>query len=314
MVYYHCECCNYDCRNNQSYMTHIKSKRHNIAIKLSKGEPIAEKIYECDLCNKSYNLYNSFYYHKKICAIRREEETMQRLADIIIKNCKTTVDSPIDSNSTTADSTTISSHNTTADSPTISSHNTTADSHNTTTTTTSNSHNPTTITTSNSNNTTTTNNNITLVMPFGKVDLSMITDEMKMQLLSTGHCAVGNLMDMVYSFPQNNNIHLYDKRNKLVHYVTVDNKIKVAKLNTIIALLAESNAERVDEFYEQFYDDMDYRNQYTAKILHNIHSNESKRADKLLKYEIIVECIVNEIAPVAKKNIEKLRKQNSTGD
>ena len=76
MVYFHCDCCNYDCKSKQNYDNHIKSKKHLTAFGLVNNvqestnpttkvsTSLASK---CDYCNKQFTSDTAFSKHKTSC-------------------------------------------------------------------------------------------------------------------------------------------------------------------------------------------------------------------------------------------------------
>jgi hypothetical protein len=161
------------------------------------------------------------------------------------------------------------------------------------------------ITTNNINLTQNNNNNI-IIMPFGSEDLSMIPPDMQKYIISRGFSAYSILLDELYKNPQNNNIHLYDKRNKLVKYLDADKKVKVTKFKEIVEDIVYANIDRIDEFLDEHYDSLDdKKKKYAAKLMDE-HSNITKKKDRLKEYNTITDCKLNEIAPQCKKNFQKL--------
>lgn len=158
------------------------------------------------------------------------------------------------------------------------------------------------------NNTNTTNNYF--IMPFGKEDLSMISDDKRKYIISRGFSAYSILLDEVYKHPQNNNVHFYDKRNQLVRYLDSNGNIRITKFKDAIEDIVYTNFDRIDEFLEEHIDSLsDKERKYAAK-LQDAHTNESKKLEKLKEYNVISECKMNEIAPQCKKNFVKLSQIN----
>ena len=301
MVYYHCIYCNYNGNSKRDEDRHVKSKKHLSTFKLANNiqEPIkVSKVYDCDLCDKQYSSSDSLYKHKKMCAIRRADEVIKLQAEELIKQQTITNTTTNSHNPNTTTATNSHNPNTTT-ATTTQSHNpvtTTTQSHNTTNTTT-NSHNTTT------NNTT----NITIVTPLGKEDLTMLTDDIKMKILSFGHCAFQKLIDTIYSNHKNVNVHLYNKRRDLVRYLE-GNNIRVGKRKDIILAIAELNADLLDLYYDELHDDMGDHDKYLATLLHEVHRDTVKRAEKMIIYKKIVECKINEMERIAKRNFGILLK------
>lgn len=164
--------------------------------------------------------------------------------------------------------------------------------------------------TQNNTNTTNTTNNNYFIMPFGKEDLSMISDDKRKYIISRGFSAYSILLDELYKYPQNNNIHFYDKRNQLVRYVDNNGNIRITKFKDAIEDIVYTNFDRIDEFLEEHIDSLSEKERKYAAKLQYAHTNESKKMEKLKEYNVISECKMNEIAPQCKKNFAKLSQIN----
>ena len=86
---YVCESCHFKCSKNSNYINHLNTKKHHKNIK---GDSVGDKgdkiyIYNCAICNKSYNSRNGLWKHKKKCNNNQTDE------ESIIINKKLTQDS-----------------------------------------------------------------------------------------------------------------------------------------------------------------------------------------------------------------------------
>lgn len=163
--------------------------------------------------------------------------------------------------------------------------------------------------TNNNINLTQNNTNNIIIMPFGCEDLSMLTDDKRKYIISRGLSAYSILLDEVYKHPQNHNVHLYDKRNKLVKYLDSNNNIKVVKFKDAIEDIVYTNLDRIDDFLEEHFDSLDdKKKKYAAKLMES-HTNVTKKKDKLKEYNTITDCKINEIAPQCKKNFQTLNQK-----
>ena len=63
------------------------------------------------------------------------------------------------------------------------------------------------------------------------------------------HCKCNVCLEDKY--PQNNNVHFYDKRNQLVRYVDSNNNIRITKFKDAIEDIVYTNFDRIDYFLEE---------------------------------------------------------------
>ena len=144
-------------------------------------------------------------------------------------------------------------------------------------------------------------------MPFGQEDLSMISDDIRKNIITRGYCAFGALLDEIYKYPQNNNIHLYDKRNGLVKYIDTNQNVKVTKLKTVIEDIVGNNFDRIDYFIDEHIDTVDSRLKKYVEKLRDAHTDREEKRKRKDKYAEVSVCKLNEIAGECKANFEKLK-------
>lgn len=312
MVYYFCEACSIECHSNRHFNTHINTKKHlaNIDIKSTTTIPTTiSTTNTCIYCKATYTYksglsshmkkcetYNTVINFGKIIGLQKKDmikffaninDNKQLVKDIIAKPIST--EQHVINNSTTNNTNTTNNNTNTNTNNTNTTHN--------------NSHN-TTNTTNNTNSNNTTNNNIVMIMPFGQEDLSMITDEMRKNIITRGHCAYEHLLNEIYKHPQNHNVFYGNKRNKMVKYLDTDHKLRVKKEKEIIEDIVSTNVDRLDSFVDDHIESLDTKQKKYAGILKDIHSDKVVRRKKKDDYAVQTQCKLDEITPECRTTVK----------
>jgi hypothetical protein len=92
--------------------------------------------------------------------------------------------------------------------------------------------------------------NITIV-PFGKEDLSMLTDEIKKKIVEREKRAFITLIDETYKNDKNLNIFVSDKRNGLVKYLDENNQVQQSLLKVKAEEFMEKNKRIIDDLIDE---------------------------------------------------------------
>jgi hypothetical protein len=102
----------------------------------------------------------------------------------------------------------------------------------------------------NTQNNITVTQNITIV-PFGKEDLSMLTDEIKKKIVEREKRAFITLIDETYKNDKNLNIFVSDKRNGLVKYLDENNQVQQSLLKIKAEEFMEKNKRIIDDLIDE---------------------------------------------------------------
>ena len=95
--------------------------------------------------------------------------------------------------------------------------------------------------------------NITIV-PFGKEDLSMLTDEIKKKIVEREKRAFITLINEKYKNDKNYNIYVSDKRNGLVKFLDENNQVQQALLKVKAEEFMELNKKLIDNMIDEYLD------------------------------------------------------------
>jgi hypothetical protein len=79
---YTCTCCDYKTFRQSSYNTHLKSEKH--IRNANNPNPDTTARYVCE-CGKRYQVYNSFFYHKRACMFVPKSDETALTIDMIEK-------------------------------------------------------------------------------------------------------------------------------------------------------------------------------------------------------------------------------------
>ena len=297
MVFFHCDYCNVDCKTRKAFDKHIVLSSHIYFVKLKKEnlnhssmntKNIECADLKCSYCAKLYKHNTSLSRHITICPKKNNMLDVCNQFNIPLGIFKGLL------HRLNTDPTSIEFLNDSATCPPIQpiAINTVTNSHNTTNTT------------NNTNSNNTTNNNIVMIMPFGQEDLSMITDEMRKNIITRGHCAYEHLLNEIYKHPQNHNVFYGNKRNKMVKYLDTDHKLRVKKEKEIIEDIVSTNVDRLDSFVDDHIESLDTKQKKYAGILKDIHSDKVVKRKKKEDYAVQTQCKLDEITPECRTTVK----------
>jgi len=191
-----CETCRVEYKTKRSFYIHINSKQHIEKLKQKTIQPadITEQLdesHKCKYCNTDYKYKTGLSNHLKKCITYTTLIEYGKGLDLDkagsidlftkLKHDKELVKSILSSKVRTP----------------IENMNTNNITQNTTTNNVTNSHNITNNLTNSQNTINNTTNNLVMIMPFGQEDLSMITDDIQKQIITSGHCAFEKLLLLI---------------------------------------------------------------------------------------------------------------------
>lgn len=304
---FHCDLCKFNCKDKRTFYSHLKKPYHinlvtlhnaanlqNQSVLTSPQEVQEDITYKCIFCDASYRHRSSLSRHTATC---KRQSILKSLPDLdtmsntdalkLIDKLKINTGNPATDSSSTSNQEEQGPPNKGNAQHNIITNNITQN-------------NNTII--NNINQT----NNIFVLTPFGKEDLSMLTDDIKKHIITRGTNAFGILLDEIYKHPQNNNIYLYDKRNGLVKYVDTNKNIKITKLKHAISELVDINFDRLDDYMDDYYDEIEEK---LVKYVDKLKKSHTDKDDKKIykdKYLEVSLCKLNEISPVCKQNFKTL--------
>jgi hypothetical protein len=187
-----------------------------------------EELYNCDICNKNYSTNSNLLRHKKKCITDQTEVERQEI------NLDNVQNSNLD----------VNSNNTT---------------NNNTTNNNTNSNN-----TINSNNTTTNINVPDFIYPFGYEDISYISDDEKLRILTSTR-AIIEALKVIYSKPQNCNIYRPNANKDNISIISLELKESIDNNHNQNNIISSKN--NLDDIVSEI--DIDNRNINLEESIHN---------------------------------------------
>ena len=140
----------------------------------------------------------------------------------------------------------------------------------------------------NTNNTNTNiQNNVNLNI-FGKENLSMLTDEVKKELIKGSYKMMPKLLEMIYfnkKFPENHTMKMVNKNKELMKVHKKSGWELVDKVDTIDYLLEDKNYQ-VDNFYDENSDEFSQFIKRTYKNFRRLFDNRDKDLWKQIKRDV----------------------------
>jgi hypothetical protein len=271
-MYFFCEKCNCNCETKFFFDRHIKTNKH-----LRNIQP-QSTVYDCTICKKTYKLQAN--YNKHVISCKAKIETTLIASGLPQEQ----VSNVLASINPTPTSTALSTINT------------------------QNNINTQNISTQN-NQTANTINNITqniYVTPFGKEDISMITNEMRREIISHEKRAYEFFVTELYKHKTNHNIYITDKRNKLVKYLKDDNTLEVAQLYDLLKKMVTNHKKILNSFIDTFSETFKGGTPDRLQDLKDDHETE----DRDDKYILISKKKIFEINETAKALLKTITKQH----
>jgi len=130
-------------------------------------------------------------------------------------------------------------------------------------------------------------NNVSLNV-FGKEDLSMLTDDVKRELIKGPYDMMPKLMEMVYfnkEYPQNHTLKLVNKNKDILKIYDKNGWKFVDKDATVDNILEDKNYE-VDEFYDLNGEEFSNFVKHTYKDFRRLFDSRDKELWKKIKKDV----------------------------
>ncbi len=106
----------------------------------------------------------------------------------------------------------------------------------------------------------TNNNNLCLdikINPFGKEDISSMSDSEKLGILKTGANAFKNLLKYTYDKPENKNLYILNKRDRTIQFLNNMYQLETGDMNEVLSEVVCNNINNLDMLYDEMSDKMD---------------------------------------------------------
>lgn len=300
-IYFHCVFCKYDCKTKRVFTNHIMTQDHMLNIKNNTANIITENPiknnnhqYICQYCDVTYKYKKTYAKHMLKCKkqgsinlIKDNFDIPTNVMDSFIKSWK---HNPEKINK-------LAKHNFNFDIGEYIPHANNI----------SQSNQPIII----DNRTQTINNiiqnniiqnNTINIMPFGKEDLSTLTEEVRKAIYCRGFSSFEELINEIYKNGTNINIYISNKREGTVKFINDKMEIEVGDLHDAVEKIVESKKDILEDILDEFRGTQNIHAETRIKKLDKAHSNCSRDSEytKLSRKKLI------QITPIGKQNLKKI--------
>lgn len=280
-MYYFCKVCETKCDTKQNFDIHIATTKHLINVKNNTPPPPppTKSEYVCTICKKIYVKLGHLTNHITKCKSNICSNLISSgIPENDVANVLATIDAKL--NLIPQESKQICNNNIIS------------------TQTAQNIQNANTI--HNTQNHTTQNIYIT---PFGKEDISMISDEKQRGIIEHEKRAFEFLLMELYKHKTNYNIFISDKRNGIVKYLTDDNTLQVVQLDYILDEMNENHKKILNNFIDKFGES--FKGGVPKRLLDLRDDHECGERDE--KYKKLSKRKLFEISEEAKTLLQKIK-------
>jgi hypothetical protein len=145
-------------------------------------------------------------------------------------------------------------------------------------------------------------NNTINIMPFGKEDLSTLTEEVRKAIYCRGFSSFEELINELYKNVNNINIYISNKREGTVKFINDKMEIEVGDLHDAVEKIVESKKDILEDILDEFRGTQNIHAETRIKNLDKAHSNCERNDEysKLSRKKLI------QITPIGKQNLKKI--------
>jgi len=304
-IFFHCDYCNIDCSSKRVFTNHIQSHMHiqnvnsttnsHVDMALSDKDIIGKGVFICEYCNTSYKYKKNYNRHLQTCdkkdnvlAVTKDYAIPNEVMDSFIKSWKRNPDgigelakhnfetgvnisgtgniiqNNIKNNTNIAQQTVIDNSNQTINHIV--------------------------------------QNNTINIMPFGKEDLSTLTEEVRKAIYCRGFSSFEELINELYKNVNNINIYISNKREGTVKFINDKMEIEVGDIHDAVEKIVESKKDILEDILDEFRGTQNIHAETRIKKLDKAHSNceRDEEYSKLSRKKLI------QITPIGKQNLKKI--------
>ena len=306
-VFFHCKYCNIDCSSKRVFTSHIQSHTHiqnvnadntNIASctlteELTDKNLIAKGLFVCEYCNTEYKYKKNYTRHLQTCekkdniiAVTKDYDIPTEVMDSFIKSWKRNPDSIGELAKQNFEHGAVGNSNVIQNN--IKNNTNIAQ--------------QTVIDNSNQTINHIVQNNTINIMPFGKEDLSTLTEEVRKAIYCRGFSSFEELINELYKNVNNINIYISNKRDGTVKFINDKMEIEVGDIHDAVEKIVESKKDILEDILDEFRGTQNIHAETRIKKLDKAHSNCERNDEysKLSRKKLI------QITPIGKQNLKKL--------
>jgi hypothetical protein len=148
----------------------------------------------------------------------------------------------------------------------------------------------------------TNNNNLSLdikVNPFGKEDISSMTESEKLGILKTGANAFKNLLKYTYDKPENKNLYILNKRDRTIQFLNNMFQLETGDMHDVLSEVVCNNINNLDMLYDDVGDKMDPVSKRTFERI----SSKYQKGDKDDAYKRLSFLYLLDASAINKKHL-----------
>lgn len=305
-IFFHCDYCNIDCSSKRVFTNHIKSYIHiqNVntntkecnELPLSNTQDIISKcLFICEYCNAEYKYKKNYTRHFQTCekkdnviAVTKDYAIPNEVMDSFIMSWKRNpvgigqlaknnfesvvsgngpgniIQNNIKNNTNIAQQTVIDNSNQTINHIV--------------------------------------QNNTINIMPFGKEDLSTLTEEVRKAIYCRGFSSFEELINELYKNVNNINIYISNKRDGTVKFINDKMEIEIGDIHDAVEKIVESKKDILEDILDEFRGTQNIHAETRIKKLDKAHRNceRDEEYSKLSRKKLI------QITPIGKQNLKKI--------
>jgi len=301
-IFFHCDYCNIDCTSKRVFTNHIQTDGHKsnvTAMANMNGLSTNNKsgnlsIYTCEFCNTEYKYKKNYTRHLQTCdkkdsviAVTKDFDIPNDVMASFIKSWKRNPSGIGE----------LAKHNFEAGSNVFTGNGNIIQSQ-------TNNHiaQQTVIDNSNQTINNIVQNNTINIMPFGKEDLSTLTEEVRKAIYCRGFSSFEELINELYKNVNNINIYISNKREGTVKFINDKMEVEVGDLQDAVVKLVESKKDILEDILDEFRGTQNIHAETRIKKLDRAHSNceRDEEYSKLSRKKLI------QITPIGKQNLKKI--------
>lgn len=145
-------------------------------------------------------------------------------------------------------------------------------------------------------------NNYINVYPFGNEDLSMLTDEVKINIYKRGFTAYENLLNEIYKHDQNKNIFISNQRDGIVKFINENKELEIGYIKDAIEKIYDTKKDILLQIIDEY---RGTQNKHAEKRIDDLEkAMNDNTVDK--KYYTMAKLKLHQISAFSKKKLKEI--------
>jgi uncharacterized C2H2 Zn-finger protein len=145
-------------------------------------------------------------------------------------------------------------------------------------------------------------NNIINVFPFGNEDLSMLTDEVKINIYKRGFTAYENLLNEIYKHDQNKNIFIANQRAGIVKFINENKELEIGYIKDAIEKIYDTKKDVLLQIIDEY---RGTQNKHAEKRIDDLEkAMNTSEIDK--KYYTLAKLKLHQISDSSKQKLKEI--------